>query len=220
MAQPEQNPDLRRLGALVAAAEADRQRWARELHDHTLQALAGLRVMVSGAQRNQNLASLSEAVELIGTEIDNIRALIAELWPTPLNELGLAPALEALFDHTRAAHGIPIETALELSHRARASEDRFDLEFETILYRIVEEALDNALRHADPSMVQVEVRETETSVSATIRDDGGGFDDSEPTSGVGLAALRARVTLRGGSLEITSSPAGTKVEAELPLPPV
>jgi signal transduction histidine kinase len=220
MADSEQNLEQRRLRALVAAAEGDRRRWARELHDQTLQALAGLRVMLSSAQRTGDLASLSEAAEVIGTEIDNVRALIAELWPTSLDELGLAPALEALFEHARATHGIPVETVLELSHRARDSEDRFDPEFETVLYRIVEEALDNALRHADPTFVQVEVRETQHGVSVIVRDDGGGFDASEPTSGVGLAALRARVNLCHGTLDITSSSVGTKVQAELPLPTV
>jgi signal transduction histidine kinase len=220
MGQPEQPLDDRRLRALIAAAESDRRRWARELHDQTLQALAVLRVMLSSAQRSGDLTSLAEALELIGTEIDNVRALITELWPTLLDELGVAPALEALFERTRATHGIPIDATLELSHGARDSEDRFDSEFETVLYRVIEEALDNAIRHAEPSTVQVEVRETELGVTATVRDDGGGFDDSEPTSGVGLAVLRAHVALAGGTLDIASSRTGTKVEAKLPIRPV
>jgi signal transduction histidine kinase len=218
MSPPEQSLDERRLRALIAAAEGDRRRWARELHDQTLQALAGLRVMLSSAQRSGDLASLSEALELIGTEIDNVRALITELWPTLLDELGVAPALEALLEHARATHGIPIDAALKLSHGD--SEDRFDPELETLLYRVIEEALDNAIRHAEPSTVQVEVRETKLGVTAIVRDDGGGFHDSEPTSGVGLAALRAHVALAGGTLEISTSPAGTKVEAKLPIRPV
>jgi len=218
MGQPEQPLDKRPLRAVIASAESDRRRWAAELHDQTLQALAGLRVMLSSAQRSGDLASLSEALELIGTEIDNVRALITELWPTLLDELGVVPAVEALLEHTRATHGIPIAATLELSQRG--PEGRFDPEFEILLYRVIEEAVNNAIRHAEPSTVQVEVRQTELGVTATVRDDGGGFDESAPTSGVGLAALRAHVTLAGGTLQISSSASGTKVEAKLPIRPV
>jgi signal transduction histidine kinase len=181
-------------------------------------------VILSSAQRSHDLASLSEAVELagelIGTEIDNIRALITELRPASLDELGLGPALEALFERRRATHGIPIEAMLELSHGAANPADRLDPELETVLYRLVEEALNNALGHAQPSAVRVKVRQDEREVSATVRDDGSGFDDSQLTSGFGLPGMRARAMLWGGTLEVASSSTGTKVEAKLPLRPV
>src|SRR5205807_2284849 len=94
------------------------KRWARELHDETLQGLGGLRVLLSSARRSNDVSALHQtletAVEQIGEEIANLRALITELRPAALDELGLTPALEALFDRVRTLQGLELDANVEL----------------------------------------------------------------------------------------------------------
>ncbi len=98
-----------RLRSSLAAADAERRRWARELHDETLQSLGGLRVLLSSALRRDDLPSAQEAMrEAVGhieQEIDNLRAIITELRPAALDELGLRTAIEGLLDRHREQSG-------------------------------------------------------------------------------------------------------------------
>jgi signal transduction histidine kinase len=209
------------LQRTLRAAEDERRRWARELHDETLQGLGGLRVMLSSARRTQELAPLQSAVERaveqIGTEIENLRVLITELRPASLDELGLEPAIQGLVARSQASHGFSVEAALELSYEARPDADRLDPELETVIYRVVQEALNNAGRHANAEVVRLEIIEREFDIRVAIRDDGDGFNQSKATSGFGLAGMRERVTLAGGSFELTTSREGTTVAAVLPV---
>jgi signal transduction histidine kinase len=215
-----QSVEQDRLRRTMRAAEDERRRWARELHDETLQGLGGLRVLLSSARRSQDLSTLQQtlanAVEQIGEEIANLRALITELRPAALDELGLAPALEALFDRVRTLHGLELEANVTLHYEARADSARLDADVETAIYRLVQEALGNAARHAHAERVTVEVAEGESDVHIAIKDDGVGFDPDAPSSGFGLTGMRERIALAGGTLGITSSDAGTTVEASIP----
>ena len=107
-----------RLRRSLEAAEAERSRWARELHDDTLQGLGALRMRLSSARRDEDLGSLhgtlDGAVDQLAQEIANLRSLITELRPAALDELGLVPALEALFERARVAHGLVIDGTVEL----------------------------------------------------------------------------------------------------------
>jgi signal transduction histidine kinase len=209
-----------RLRRTLRAAEEERRRWARELHDETLQGLGGLRVLLSSARRSQNISTLHQtlesAVEQIGEEIANLRALITELRPAALDELGLAPALEALIDRVRTLHGLELEARVELHHDGRSSSTRLDPDLETAIYRLVQESLSNAARHAHADRVRVEVIEGEYDVHISIADDGAGFDTDAPSSGFGLTGMRERIALVGGELRITSGDTGTTVEAVIP----
>ncbi len=202
--------ETRRLRDSLAAAEAERARWARELHDETLQGLGGLRMLVSAARRQQDPAGLDSAVAHIDTEIENLRTLIRELRPAALDELGPAPAIEELAARVAARHGIEVTTAVRLPERHPA-------ELEVALYRIAQEALTNAVKHAGASRIAIEVAEAGGAVQVSVSDDGGGFDPEEPRAGFGLAGMRERVELLGGELEIRSSAGGTRVAAALPL---
>jgi signal transduction histidine kinase len=208
------------LQRTMRAAEDERRRWARELHDETLQSLGGLRVLLSSASRGtdaeQLRAAMERAVAQIGTEIDNLRTLVTELRPASLDELGLAPALDALLERARTSHDVRIDATIELVHAIGQASGRLDPELETIIYRVVQEALNNAGRHASASLVRVEVLESESDVTLAVRDDGHGFDESRPTSGFGLTGMRERVTLAGGTFELTSSDEGTTIVAVLP----
>ena len=208
--------EAQRLRHSLAAAEAERARWARELHDETLQGLGGLRMLVSAARRREDLetmrTAMEQVVEQIDGEIEGLRGLIRELRPAALDELGAAPAIEELGIRMASRHGIEVLTAVAL-------EGRHPPEVETALYRIIQEALTNAVKHAGATHVAISVDESDGVVRLTVTDDGMGFDPGAPRSGFGLAGMRERVELLGGELEVASSPEGTRVTAALPAGP-
>src|SRR5262249_9721299 len=132
-----------RLQATIDAAEQERSRWARELHDETLQALAVLRMRLSSALRRDSSDALEEtghaAVEQMDEEIVKLRGLIAELRPASLDTIGLEAALQALAEHQLAAD-LAVDCQLELP----GDEDsRPTPILETAVYRLVQEALNN-----------------------------------------------------------------------------
>jgi signal transduction histidine kinase len=211
-----QSAERDRLRRTLAAAEQERRRWARELHDDTLQALGGLRVVLSSARRWHDVdslhAALDGAVEQLGEEIANLRSLITELRPAALDQLGLAPALEVLCDRVREGHKLRITSAVALGKGGR----RLDPEIETVVYRVVQESLTNAVRHSLAEHVEVEVTERGDQLRIAIRDDGRGFAVGAPSDGFGLSGIRERISLAGGQLEISSSSSGTEIEAVVP----
>jgi signal transduction histidine kinase len=217
-----QSVEQDRLRRSLRAAEEERRRWARELHDETLQALGGLRVLLSSARRSSDVdalrRTLDTAVDQLADEIANLRSLITELRPAALDELGLEPALHALFERVRAAHGLDVAANVELEASEIRSSRRLDPDVETIVYRVVQEALTNCARHAEADRVAVDVVERPGELDVSIRDDGRGFDTDVPASGFGLTGMKERIALWGGNLSISSAPgAGTTVEATLPL---
>ncbi|MEA2145066.1 MAG: hypothetical protein QOG59_653 [Solirubrobacteraceae bacterium] len=212
-----QTVERERLNRSLQAAEEERGRWARELHDETLQGLGGLRMTLSSARRLQDptalRAALDGAVQQLGREIADLRALITELRPASLDQLGLEPALEALCERATTVHGLPVRALLEL---APAAEARLDPEVETAVYRVVQEALNNAARHAGASVVRIEVLERGDEIRLRVADDGRGFHLGMPSAGFGVPGMRERVTLVGGRLDIVSGSAGTTVTATVP----
>jgi len=204
-----------RLRAAITAADSERGRWARELHDQTLQAFGGLRVLLASALRrsdpDERERAIRQAIEDIEVETDNLRAIITDLRPSLLDDLGLLPAIEALLERRREA-GLEIVSDLELGG-LRAE----DPERETTIYRLLQEALTNVAKHARASLVRVSARAEEGgNVVVEVEDNGVGFDTESGTSGFGLAGMRERVYLAGGTLEVRSGEAGTRVRAELP----
>jgi two-component system, NarL family, sensor histidine kinase DevS len=205
----------------LAATEGERQRWARELHDETLQSLSALRIGLGAAARSDRPESLREAVvQAMGQleeSIANLRALITDLRPAALDQLGVQAALEGLAERgTRS--GLTVDVRCELSHeRGHGASTRLAPELETALYRIAQEALTNAARHGGASRVVIDVCEDPTSIQLSVSDDGSGFDPRAETKGFGLLGMRERVELLGGGLELDSAPgAGAKVVASFP----
>jgi signal transduction histidine kinase len=210
-----------RLRSSLAAADAERRHWARELHDETLQGLGGLRVLLSSALRRNDPGraqeAMREAVEHIEQEIGNLRAIITELRPAALDELGLRTAIESLLERHRAQSGFEIESELVLPGPS-TRDGRLDDSLETTVYRLIQEALTNVAKHAraDRVRVQVAVGETGEELSVEVHDDGAGFDPETTSSGFGLAGMQERVTLAGGTLSVESGERGTMVSARLP----
>jgi two-component system, NarL family, sensor histidine kinase DevS len=217
-----QSVEAERLRHSLEAAENERKRWARELHDETLQALGGLRMLHSAALRadasgTELRSVLDEATKLIDVEIDNLSALIAELRPAALDEIGLAPALRTLAERKGREGKLDIDVLVRL----RDGDDaRLPSETENTLYRLVQEALNNVAKHAGASRAEALVEWSDDIVEVTVRDDGCGFDPATANGGFGLIGMRERVMLAGGELQIDAAPgSGTIVSATIPLRP-
>ena len=202
-----------RLRHSLQAAEQERRRWARELHDETLQGLGGLQVLLSSALRRGAGESLEqavrEAIEQIGTEIQSLRTLITELRPAALDEIGLVPAIEGLGDRLAVVEGLEVDVDVEL-------QGRLGPELETTVYRLVQESLTNVAKHAKAERVSIRVTLDHDVVRIEVADDGRGFDPEHPAEGFGLVGMRERVALAGGQLYIESEDSGTVVRVELP----
>jgi signal transduction histidine kinase len=205
-----------RLRSAIVAADAERGRWARELHDQTLQSLGGLRVLLASALRRGdasfNESAMHQAIQDIELEIENLRAIITDLRPSLLDDLGLEPAIESLIERRRRDG---LEIAVGFS--APAGDDRpIAPELETTIYRIVQEALTNVIKHARATSAEVTVTVGDDAVVVEVRDDGRGFDTSSTSEGFGIKGLAERVYLEGGTLELESGEPGTLVRAVLP----
>jgi two-component system, NarL family, sensor histidine kinase DevS len=212
-----QSVEQQRLRDSMTAAEQERRRWARELHDETLQGLAGFQMLLSSALRRSDPAATEQAVrtavEQIGTEIEKLRMLITELRPAALDELGLQPAIESLATRVSAVEGLEVETQVDLD---ALDGERLAPELETTAYRLVQEALTNVVKHAGAERVAIELLAADGGVDLTVRDDGGGFDPEAPRVGFGITGMRERVGLCDGTLAIDSVPGeGTTVHAWL-----
>ncbi|MGZ4269688.1 MAG: sensor histidine kinase [Solirubrobacteraceae bacterium] len=207
-----------RLRRSLEGAEEERRRWSRELHDETLQALAALRVLLSGAARLEDADALRDAVRRaaadVGEEIAGLRALIAELRPPALDHLGLEPALTSLADRVSSAGEVAVTTRIDLGG------ERVPEQVETTVYRIAQEALTNVVKHAGAHHAAIEIRRANGGISLVVRDDGVGIDTAHErdAGGFGLLGMRERVALAGGRLTIDrGEDGGTVVAASLPL---
>ena len=207
-----------RLRQQVEVAESERQRWARELHDDTLQSLAAIRISLATAlqskgERREALieSAAEEAMAQLEAQINELNRLINDLRPAALERLGLAGALQALAEETAARSEIEVETTIDLGEGPGGDEER-------LVYRLVQEALTNVVKHAAAQRVEVSVREDERRLEIGIRDDGGGFDVEASTAGRGLLGMRERIELLGGKLEVNSTADdGTEIAATVPL---
>jgi signal transduction histidine kinase len=207
-----------RLEHSLEASEQERSRWARELHDETLQALGGLQLLMSSALREQDAAKrddlIGSAAEHIATEIRKLRNLITELRPAELDEIGLESALEALAERRSRDAALSVSVNVDLGGEAQR---RLPPQVESTIYRVVQEALTNVAKHAEAGQVDVRVGVINGAVDLTVADNGAGFDPRAAPKGWGLVGMKERIELMSGSLELDSKPGGgTTIHAVLP----
>lgn len=204
----------------LAAAEDERSRWARELHDETLQSLNALRLGLAAAGRSEPSPTakpvFAQSVQQLEDTIANLRELITDLRPAALDALGVKAAIETLADRN-ACEGLEIDISIELAYEQGLHPTRPIPELETALYRIAQEALTNATKHGQATRIVVEVHEDPKTVHLTVRDDGNGFDPDARTDGFGLLGIRERTALLEGELQVDSAPGkGTTLSVRLP----
>jgi len=216
-----QSVEADRLRHSLRASEEERKRWARELHDETLQELGALKVMLETARQTERTEVLqmavAQAIDQLDLSIRGLQSLVTELRPAALDELGVEPALETLIERTRSVTGLEIEARIDLAQPTAEHPGRLSIESSTTIYRLVQESLTNASKHANAERAWVEVVEGDGTVTVAVRDDGKGFDPERADGGFGLVGMRERVALVGGRLTIESAPGkGTSVRAEVP----
>ena len=211
------------LQLIISTQEEERRRIARGLHDETSQALTSLAV---------NLEAVADALPLDSDEVkarlkriqsiaiktlDEIHKVIWELRPTLLDDLGLVAAVEWHAENYLETAGVKVH--LETAGQER----RLPIKMETALFRIIQEAITNIIRHSKAESASISIEFEENSVAVHIEDDGIGFDLDEAMSktregrGLGLLGMRERVELWGGILTIRSSPGqGTQIDIRIP----
>jgi signal transduction histidine kinase len=204
----------------LAVAEQERGRWARELHDETLQALASLRVGLAVAERSGDTETLAgavrEAIEQLDAEMTGLRGLIAELRPVALERLGLEAAIDELAERATRT-GLVVDVNVDLTQESGRRRAQQPAELVTAIFRIVQEALTNANKHGRARRATIKLVERENSVRIAVHDDGQGFDPASKRAGFGLLGMRERADLLGGKLQIRSAPGeGTTVMATFP----
>lgn len=205
---------------LMEREEAHRVQLARELHDEIGQSLSALKLhlLAATAATAEPSSRLGESIAIVERTLDQVRSLSLDLRPPLLDDVGLVAALRWHVDRQAQLAGWKVRFI------ARIGEEEIAPVVATTCFRVTQEALTNAVRHAHAAYVEVSLRREQQRLSLVIRDDGAGFDlegvQSRGMSGLhlGLLGMHERVALLGGALAITSAPGrGTEVRAELPL---
>ncbi len=205
----DERASLQRVASqVITAQEEERKRISRELHDETAQMLfAGLlRVAAYKQSNNPDIRAAAAALEETTVDaLEGVRRLALELRPPALDDLGLTAALQDLAQRYGEQLGIPVEI------RARGSRIRLPADVELVLYRVAQEALTNAAKHARAHQISIDLERTESEVTLSVRDDGQGFDPDQRRvpgrgGGLGLFGMAERLSLVGGGLLIWSAP--------------
>jgi signal transduction histidine kinase len=202
---------------VIDAQELERRRLARELHDETGQALTsillGLRAIRAAPTDAEAEQAESSLREVVVNALQDVRRLAVELRPSALDDFGLVPALERLATTFEERSGV--RTSVD----SNLGEERLPTETETVLYRLVQEALTNVVKHADAERVGIVLTHGDGAVSAVIEDDGSGFHEHAiREDALGLVGMRERLALLGGTLTVESRPGeGTALIANVPV---
>lgn len=206
---------------LIHAQESERERISRELHDEAGQALTALKISLEvirselGDCADSLRQRVNESIELAGATMTQVRGMAHNLRPPSLDELGLHRTLQSYCNRTAR------QTGLQINYQGEQIED-LSGEIQITLYRLIQEAMTNALKHAEASSINVELRKTANSIVVTVEDDGIGFETSADElmnggKGIGLLGMQERMMAINGALQIHSSKnAGTLVMAQFP----
>ena len=213
---------MRQLASkVISAQDGERSRIARELHDSTAQTLMAIVLQLSAAERDNTDPALAERLAMMretgSTLLEEIRTLSHTLHPRVLDDLGLPAALEWLARQAREHEDVRVTVS------ADAVKQDLSREAASALYRVAQEALRNAVRHAQPCTVRIHLGATPKSATLEVTDDGQGFDVAIAEArrpGMGLFSMRERVALVNGRLTIDSAVGrGTTIIATVPLAP-
>lgn len=201
---------------IVAAQEEERRKLSRELHDHVGQLLTGLRMSLGSVERATAAGRtplLGDARRIVDDITRIVRDLASGLRPSMLDDFGLQPALEWLARDVSRRCELPVSVAVDGGLEPLPDAHR------TCIYRAVQEALTNAIKHSNASRVDVRVRRSPFSLMVTVADDGCGFRPETRTNGIGLRGLEERVKELSGSIRLETAPGrGTTLVVQLPLP--
>lgn len=201
----------RALESLLSAQEEERARISRDLHDQVGQSLTGLVLGMSNAMGKKSATDLNHFKQQTEDILADVRRISRDLRPALLDELGLEPAVNRLVRDLQELSGLEIDVLMRLPKNLQKDQ-------QTVIYRVVQESLTNISRHAEARNASVTVTSQNGQIQLVIEDDGKGFEPNSVavTEHVGLAGMRERIELAGGTLTIESSLGqGTTVSARL-----
>ncbi|HSJ96197.1 MAG TPA: sensor histidine kinase, partial [Myxococcota bacterium] len=209
---------------VLSIQEEERRAISRELHDDIGQTLAALKIglhRAAGAGPGQSAQLLADGIAAADAALEKLRSLAQQLRPPQLDQLGLPDALSWL------AEGLGRASGLAITVESRGLADaRPPAALESACYRIAQEAMNNAVRHARAGRVHVSIESDGGLLKLAVRDDGAGFDEAATreralhSGSLGIIGMEERATLAGGRLRIRSVPSvGTTVTAVFPLAP-
>jgi signal transduction histidine kinase len=210
---------------LEAAKEDERRFIAHELHDELGQTLTALKLRLQLGARAAAAPSsgAGEAVALVDDLIARVRKMSVDLRPPLLDEVGLVPALRAYLEAQSSLSGIAMELEEGTEKTPLRLDGRLPAELEIVCFRVAQESITNALRHASARHVSVLIVRRKAAITISIRDDGRGFDvartlDVAAAAGhLGVLGMRERARAHGGTFEVASRPGGgTIVTVDLP----
>jgi signal transduction histidine kinase len=216
----ESERQLRELSQqLVATQEEERKKLSRELHDHVGQMLTALRMelgridRVRGPVAAEIPAAVAECRQLVDNVVRTVRDLSLGLRPSMLDDFGLQPALEWHIRDVSRRFGLTVDLT------THGDLDTLPEPHRTCIYRVVQEALTNCVRHARATRVQVQLDRRGEALEASVSDDGSGFEQVSRPTGLGLRGIEERVRDLKGSVTVTTAPrGGTTIRVVLPLP--
>lgn len=203
---------------LVATQEEERKSLSRELHDHVAQVLTALRMELGRIERSRSPAdtrlgaAVSECKQLVDQMFRTVRDLALGLRPSMLDDFGLRAALEWHVRDVTRRYAVDVDLQIE------GDLDALPDEFQTCVYRAIQEALTNCVRHARAHSITVNVTRGDGGLEVSVADDGTGFDPLQRRDGLGLRGIEERVKELDGAVTITSRPGqGTRLAMHLPL---
>lgn len=203
---------------VIAAQENERKRISRELHDSVVQELLNINIELRLLKYQQDKVLITDKAQqvesLMANLIDDIRNISVELRPSSLDDLGLEAAFKSYFKHFEQTYGLAI------SYQANIQGKRYDSDIETVVYRVVQESILNALKYASVNHIDVSIQDTGNHIIAEVIDQGVGFNpQSQPKgTGLGLYGMNERAELVNGNVNIdTQIGKGTIITLEIPI---
>ncbi|NLJ77699.1 MAG: sensor histidine kinase, partial [Peptococcaceae bacterium] len=221
----EQKEDLlhQLVNKIISAQEDERKRLAADLHDGIIQSLIAIwyrlqRIKATPQTSPENwYDEISDLTNLLSTQIQDIRRILFDLRPLILDNYGLVPAVESYVQNLQKKHNLPVEVS------TTGEENRLESNIEVTLFRIMQEALTNVMKHARATEVKVELDITEEEATLRVEDNGTGMDPSllatsQAQNCLGLASIQERALLLTGTCNIDSQPGkGTCISVKIPL---
>ncbi|MHA6252376.1 sensor histidine kinase [Oceanobacillus sp. CAU 1775] len=204
---------------IIEAQEEERRRLSREIHDGPAQMLANILLRSEIIERTLKEKSTEIAIEelrktreMVRSSLYEVRRIIYDLRPMALDDLGLIPTIKKYIDNLSDFHKISIDFVV------LGEDKRLQSKYEVALFRLLQESVQNAVKHADPSEIQIKIQVESNFIVLVVKDNGKGFDVTiKKENSFGLIGMRERVQMLNGELDIHSQPnAGTTVIIKLP----
>ena len=202
-----------KTSALIEGQEKERERLARELHDGLGQMLTAIRLRIGLLK--EDTQSKKDIQQIIDDTIKELRRISNNVMPAVLIDFGLEAGLKSLVDYSSKLYHLPVELSYEKYNHPLLPKNNFDITIS--LYRIAQEAINNAVKYSNMTAITIEVYESGKEISMLIKDNGVGFDLNKKSKGKGLGNMNERAKLIDGKFDIESTSRGTSISICVPL---